>query len=88
MFKALLLAQWYGLSDEALEETLNDRLSFRRFAGFELDEDTPDHTTFCRFRNDLAAAGLTAKLFEDGPTGNSIGGIGVAAGNVDRCYAG
>ena len=65
MFKALLLAQWYGLSDEALEETLNDRLSFRRFAGFGLDEDTPDHTTFCRFRNDLAAAGLTAKLFEE-----------------------
>ena len=65
MFKALLLAQWYGLSDEALEETLNDRLSFRRFAGFGLDDDTPDHTTLCRFRNDLVAAGLTEKLFAE-----------------------
>jgi IS5 family transposase len=65
MFKALLLAQWYGLSDQGLEESLNDRLSFRRFAGLGLDGDTPDHTTLCRFRNDLAAAGLTEKLFEE-----------------------
>jgi transposase, IS5 family len=65
MFKALLLAQWYGLSDMGLEESLNDRLSFRRFAGLGLDGDTPDHTTLCRFRNDLAVTGLTEKLFEE-----------------------
>lgn len=65
MFKALLLAQWYGLSDLGLEEALNDRLSFRRFAGLGLDGETPDHTTLCRFRNDLAAGGLTEKLFEE-----------------------
>lgn len=65
MFKALLLAQWYGLSDMGLEEALNDRLSFRRFAGLGLDGATPDHTTLCRFRNDLAAAGLAAKLFAE-----------------------
>jgi IS5 family transposase len=65
MFKALLLAQWYGLSDLGLEEALNDRLSFRRFAGLGLDGETPDHTTLCRFRNDLAAAGLAEKLFEE-----------------------
>ena len=44
---------------------MNDRLSFRRFAGFGLDDDTPDHTTLCRFRNDLVAAGLTEKLFAE-----------------------
>lgn len=65
MFKALLLAQWYGLSDEGLEEALNDRLSFRRFAGLGLDGAAPDHTTLCRFRNDLAAAELTEKLFAE-----------------------
>lgn len=65
MFKALLLAQWYGLSDLGLEEALNDRLSFRRFAGLGLDGDTPDHTTLCRFRNDLAVTGLAEKLFEE-----------------------
>ena len=31
MFKALLLAQLYNLSDAGLEESLNDRVSFRRF---------------------------------------------------------
>jgi transposase, IS5 family len=64
MFKALLLQQWYGLSDAELEEALNDRLSFRRFVGLGLDEATPDHTTLCRFRNDLAA-GLAEKLFAE-----------------------
>jgi hypothetical protein len=34
MFKALLLQQWYRLSDAELEEALNDRLSFRRFLNF------------------------------------------------------
>lgn len=54
MFKALLLAQWYQLSDPALEEALADRISFRRFCGFALEDATPDETTFCRFRAALA----------------------------------
>ena len=33
MFKALLLQQWYALSDAELEDALNDRVSFRRFVG-------------------------------------------------------
>jgi transposase, IS5 family len=33
MVKALLLQQWYGLSDPGLEEALWDRLSFRVFCG-------------------------------------------------------
>ena len=63
MFKALLLAQWYGLSDGALEEALNDRVSFRRFLGLGLESDAPDHSTLCRFRNRLVEQGLLAKLF-------------------------
>jgi transposase, IS5 family len=39
MFKALLLQQWYALSDAALEEALNDRVSFRRFLGLSLEAD-------------------------------------------------
>ena len=65
MFKALLLAQWYGLSDPGLEEALNDRVSFRRFCGFALDAGTPDETTLCRFRNALQAAGLGEALFRE-----------------------
>lgn len=50
MFKALLLQQWYSLSDSGLEECIADRLSFRRFLGLGLNDDVPDHTTICRFR--------------------------------------
>ena len=63
MFKALLLQQWYGLSDPGLEEALLDRMSFRRFCGFALDAATPDETTLCRFRNALKNAQLGDKLF-------------------------
>src|SRR5712691_2984861 len=35
MTKALLLQQWYGLSDPGLEEALLDRMSFRRFVVLE-----------------------------------------------------
>jgi transposase, IS5 family len=65
MLKALLLQQWYGLSDADLEEALNDRMSFRRFVGLGLEEAAPDHTTLCRFRNELAQNGLSERLFSE-----------------------
>jgi len=65
MFKALLLARLYDLSDAGLEEALNDRVSFRRFLGLPLDAIAPDHTTLCRFRNRLIEAGLMEKLFAE-----------------------
>jgi transposase, IS5 family len=65
MFKAMLLQQWYRLSDPALEEALCDRISFRRFCAFALDETTPDETTVCRFRHALSAAGLGAALMAE-----------------------
>ena len=63
--KLLLLQQWYGLSDPGLEEAVDDRLSFRRFAGLPLDESVPDHSTIWRFRQELAAHGLAEALFEE-----------------------
>ena len=65
LFKAVLLAQWYGLSDEAVEVALEDRLSFRRFCGFGLMEAVPDHTTLWRFREALGQAGLTDAAFAE-----------------------
>src|SRR3954447_16912563 len=52
--KLLLLQQWYGLSDEGLEAAVDDRLSFRRFAGIPLAESVPDHSSVWRFREQLA----------------------------------
>lgn len=65
MFKALLLQSLYGLSDAGLEEALADRLSFRRFVGLSLEEEVPDHTTLCRFRNALAETGRLESLFAE-----------------------
>ncbi len=58
MFKALLLAVWYDLSDVILAEALSDRASFRRFCGFSRDEATPERTAFVRFRGALVEQGL------------------------------
>jgi IS5 family transposase len=63
LFKALLLQQWYGLSDPALEEALGDRLSFRRFCGVPLDRKMPDHATLWRFREKLSQSGVAAAAF-------------------------
>lgn len=65
MVKALLLAQWYSLSDPQLEEALSDRLSFRRFIGLSLEDSTPDHSTLSRFREQLRRRGLDAGLFQE-----------------------
>lgn len=65
MLKALLLQQWYGLSDADLEDALNDRMSFRRFVGLALETPAPDHTTLCRFRNQLAEDRLSETLFAE-----------------------
>lgn len=63
LFKALLLQQWYALSDPALEEALGDRLSFRRFCDAPLDRKMPDHATIWRFRERLSQGGLAAAAF-------------------------
>jgi IS5 family transposase len=63
MFKALLLASLYGLSDAETEAAICDRLSFRRFLGLSMTDEIPDHTTICRFRNRLVAEGLLETLF-------------------------
>jgi IS5 family transposase len=63
MFKALLLQQWYSLSDPGLEEAICDRLSFQRFLGLSLTDPVPDETRICRFRNKLAGENLGEHLF-------------------------
>ena len=50
MLRVLLLQAMYSLSDEKIDDAMEDRISFRRFAGFSLSDDTPDNATVCRFR--------------------------------------
>lgn len=65
IFKALLIQTWYNLSDYDLEESLDDRLSFRRFAGLGINDGTPDHSTFSVFRRKLEEHNLLEKVFEE-----------------------
>ena len=65
MVKVLLLEQWYNLSDPQMEEALWDRISFRRFVGLGLGDDTPDYSTISRFRKELARREMSDKLFEE-----------------------
>lgn len=65
LMKLLLLQQWYGLSDPGLEEAVDDRLSFRRFARLPLDEGVPDHSTIWRFRQELECHDLSEVLFAE-----------------------
>ena len=64
MFKILLLQRWYNLSDPATEQALLDRFSFIRFVGFSIEDDVPDETTICRFRNGLIKLKILDKLLD------------------------
>ena len=65
MVKVLLLEQWYNLSDPQMEEALGDRISFRRFVGLGLQDETPDHSTISRFRAILTERGVGEGLMEE-----------------------
>ena len=62
---ALFLQAWYGLSDPMTEELIHDRLSFRQFLNIKSDDDIPDETTICKFRNALMDKMLFDQIFEE-----------------------
>lgn len=64
LFKMMLLQTWYELSDCALEERINDSLSFSRFLGLPVEAVSPDHSTLSRFRTALTKLGLMDKLLD------------------------
>src|SRR3984885_14292897 len=81
LFKAMLLAVWYDLSDVKLAEALDDRASFRRYCGFSGDEATPERTTFVRFRKALIAH-LDKALFDEIATQLKAKAIRVKTGTL------
>ena len=65
MVKTMVLQQWYDASDEAMEEALWDRISFKRFVGLGIEDDVPDHSTISRFRKRVTEEGLARRLFKE-----------------------
>ena len=63
LLKALILQAWYSLSDVDLEESLRVRMDFLLFT--DLDDNVPDSTTICRFRNLLISRDLLDKALNN-----------------------
>lgn len=62
--KMLFLQDLYDLSDPELEDQVNDRLSFQRFAGIDFDTTVPDFTTIWRFKEALIKERVMDGLFD------------------------
>ena len=76
MLRIYFLQQWYGLADEALEDTIYDSQAMRSFVGIDLGrEPVPDATTLLKplgpelvaegFRHLLEEFDLTRRIFEE-----------------------
>lgn len=62
--KCVFLQFYYDLSDRELESRLRDDLAFRWFCGVDLENETPDHTFFCRIRTALGTRRI-AQVFKN-----------------------
>jgi len=66
MLRVYFLQQWYGLADEALEDTIYDSQAMRGFAGIDLGSGSvPDATTLLKFRHLLEQHELTKRILEE-----------------------
>ena len=54
MLRVLILGKLQNFSDIRLEFEVCGNVLYRRFCGFKLDEETPDHSTISRFRDKIA----------------------------------
>lgn len=66
MFKILVLQKFHGLSDDATEEQIFDRTSFKAFLGLRIGDDIPDAKTIWDFKQRIEDDGRegSRKLFE------------------------
>ena len=79
----VLLQQWYGLADEALEDALYDSQALRDFVGIDLSrESVPDATTLLKFRRLLQDNDLTRALFDEINAHLSEQGLLMRAGTI------
>ena len=66
MLRLYFVQQWYGLSDEALEDAVSDSAAIRNFVGIDLGrEEAPDATTVLKFCRLLQAHALSERMFTE-----------------------
>jgi IS5 family transposase len=64
MFKIMILQRYYNISDDTMEFSIPDRLSFMRFLGLTLADKVPDAKTIWRFREQLVKGNIAGNLFD------------------------
>lgn len=65
LFKCQLLRRWFSISaDRELQSLINDRMSFKRFLGMSVTDDSPGCSTISRFRKRVPRKVLS-QLFND-----------------------
>ena len=66
MFKVLVLQKFHGLSDDATEEQIFERTSFKNFLGLRIGDGIPDAKTLWDFKQRIEEGGRegSRKLFE------------------------
>ena len=64
MFKVLILQTQHNLSDARMEFMIRDRLSWMRFLGFSLGDQTPDENTIRHFRNRMTETGTLKRVMK------------------------
>ena len=83
MLRLYFLAQWFNLSDPAVEESLYESISMRNFVGIDLGcERVPDETTVCKFRHLLEKHDLGKRIFEEVGRHLQSRGMKVSGGTI------
>ena len=62
LFKITLLQTWFKLSDEGVEERINDSIKFTKFLGLSIEDSVPDHSVISRFRKELSEKNALKKV--------------------------
>ena len=66
MLRMYLMQNWFGLSDEGIEDAIYDSYAMKRFLKIDFStEQTPDATTLLHFRHLLEKHDIARKMFDD-----------------------
>ncbi len=66
MLRMYLMQNWFGLSDEGMEDAVYDSYAMKNFLGIDFThERVPDATTLLKFRHLLERHNIAEKLFAD-----------------------
>ncbi|XOD67882.1 MAG: transposase [Flavobacteriales bacterium Tduv] len=60
----MLLSHWYDLSDVGMEKLVKYSIGCMLFCSFRLEDQIPDHTIICKFRNEIVVKKLYKLLLK------------------------